>query len=400
MIPHTDALERILAPLNATPTELLPLTEAAGRVAAHDLKARLQNPPADVSAMDGYAVISGFSPGTTLTLVGESRAGAPFHGQVTPGHCVRIFTGSLLPAGADAILIQENADQTGLSVVARERPRLGQFVRRAGQDFGHDDVVLHAGTRIGVRDIALLAASGHVWVRVHRKPRVAVLTTGDELAMSGDPLPPGGIVNTNGLMLAALIRAAGGEAVLLPPCPDDPEAIADTLRAQGTADLIVSVGGASVGAHDHIRAALGLAGFESDFWKIAMRPGKPLMHARRGPLACLGFPGNPVASLVCGIVFLVPALARLGGLHDTAIATETARLGASLPANDLRFDHLRATLTAGPDGVSVATPFPKQDSGMIRLMANADALILRDGHAPAAEAGSVCRIIRLSSLGL
>jgi len=399
MIPHTDALERILAPLAPLQTELVPLPDALGRVAAHDLAARLKNPPADVSAMDGYAVIGGEAP-SGLRMIGESRAGAPFSGAVTPGTCIRIFTGSLLPEGADAILIQENATADGDIITPNASVKAGQFVRRAGQDFDLGDTVLRAGARIGARDIGLLAASGHVWVEVHRRPRVALLTTGDELGLPGDPLPPGGIVNSNGPMLAALVRTAGAEPVLLPPCPDDIDATARMLRSLAHVDLIVSVGGASVGDHDHMQAALGRAGFESDFWKIAMRPGKPLMHARREGQACIGLPGNPVAALVCGIVFLMPAIARLAGANTLAVPQETARLGAALPANDLRFDHLRATLSTNADGALIATPFARQDSGMIRVMTSADALILREAHAPAAEIGAPCRIIRFASIGL
>ncbi|GBQ68714.1 molybdopterin biosynthesis protein MoeA [Ameyamaea chiangmaiensis NBRC 103196] len=399
MIPHTEALSRLLAPVTPVGTEIVSLAQSSGRIVARTVQARVSNPPADVSAMDGYAVRSADS-ATVLRVVGTSRAGEPFSGTVHAAEAVRIFTGSIMPEGADAVLIQENARLEGGTIVATAPVPDGSFVRRAGQDFAAGQDVVQSGACLNARAIGLLAAAGHVWVEVRRRPRVALLTTGDELSLPGDPLPPGGIYNSNGPMLSALVHAAGAEPVLLPPLPDSREDVAAVLAGLRDIDLVISMGGASVGAHDVMRDALSMAGFAPDFWTIAMRPGKPLMHARKGSLSCIGLPGNPVAALVCGIVFVLPVIARLQGRTSYQVPTESATLGCDLGGNDMRFDHLRARLTFDENGDTVATPFSKQDSGMLSALSQADALVLRPSHAPAARAGERCRIIRLAPLGL
>lgn len=399
MLSVDDARARILAPLAKLPAEIVPIGAAWGRVLATPVATRLSNPPCDISAMDGYALREADGAvGATLRVVGEAPAGHPFVGRLGPGEAVRLFTGSPIPEGADSVLVQEAADREGDRVTVREPVHAGRHVRPAGQDFAAGEVVLHAGRRLGARDIGLAAAANHAWLAVHRRPRVALLATGDEVALPGDPLPQGGIVSSNTHALAAFVRACGGDPLLLPIARDDRAALgAAALGARG-ADLLVTIGGASVGDYDLVQPALGDEGFVIDFWRIAMRPGKPLLSGRLGGMPVVGLPGNAVSALVCALLFLGPAIAVLSGLPGAPPATAAARLGAPLPANDGRADHLRASLQEGADGI-VATPAPRQDSAMMRVFAEAGALILRPPHAPEAAAGSVVRIIRLDILG-
>ena len=398
MLSVDEARARILAPLRPTAPEIVSLPEAWGRVAAAPILARRDQPPADVSAMDGYALRA--SDTGPRTLIGAAPAGHPFPGAVGPGETVRIFTGSFIPEGADSVLIQENADAAGPAITPREPPVAGRHIRRRGGDFTAGDTLIPPGTRLNARAIGLAAAANHPWLAVHRRPTVAILATGDEIALPGDPIPPGGIVSSNAHALAALVHARGGRPLVLPIAPDRPEAIAAVAAALAGADMLVTTGGASVGEHDLVQAGLAREGFELDFWKIAMRPGKPLIAGRLGPTPVLGLPGNPVSALVCAILFLLPALDRLSGLPGHAPETHPARLGASLPANDSRADHLRATLTPDPGGLPVVTPFPQQDSSILRVLHAASALILRPPHAPALPAGAQVSVIRLDLLGL
>jgi molybdopterin molybdotransferase len=401
MISVEEARGRILAGLRPTAAEIVPLAAAWGRVAAVPAAARLTQPPRDVSAMDGYALRAADAAlGAALRVVGSAPAGHPWEGRLGAGEALRIFTGSIIPDGADAVLIQEDATREDDRVTVREAARPGAHIRRAGQDFAAGDVLVPAGRRLNARDIGLLAAGNHPWVAVHRRPRVAILATGDEIALPGEPIPPGGIVSSNSHALAALVRAGGGESVVLPVAPDERDAIAAAAAGARSCDLLVTTGGASVGEHDLIQAALGPQGLVLDFWKIAMRPGKPLIHGRFGDIPLLGLPGNPVASLITGILFLLPALAVLSGLPAAPPPVTRARLGAELPGNDRRADHLRARLAPGVDGIPVVTAFTRQDSAMLRLLAEADALILRAPHAPPASAGEEVPVIRLDTLGL
>jgi molybdopterin molybdotransferase len=401
MIPVDEARARILAGLRPTPSEMVPLSCAWDRVTAAPATSRLTHPPHDVSAMDGYAVRAADAmAGTTLRVVGSSPAGHPWQGSLGPGETIAIFTGSLVPDGADGILMQEDADRSDDRVTLRDTVLPGRWIRRAGQDFAAGDALVAAGRRLNARDIGLLAAGNHPWVQVHRRPRIAILATGDEIALPGDPIPAGGIVSSNAHALAALARACGADPVVLPIAPDDRATLATAAEAAAGMDLLVTSGGASVGAHDLVRSALSDRGLEVDFWTVAIRPGKPLIHGRLGGVPMIGLPGNPVSSLVCAIVFLLPALRRLAGLPGDAPPTEPAILGAPLAANDRRHDHLRATLAVGADGILVATPFPRQDSALLRLMAQAEALILREPDAPALPAGAPVRIIRLDTLGV
>ncbi|SHK18892.1 molybdopterin molybdochelatase [Roseomonas rosea] len=401
MIPVEEALERILAGLSPTGAETVALAEGWGRILAHPVTARLTQPPTDVSAMDGYAVrVEDAGVGARLRVIGASPAGHPFSGRVGPGEAVRIFTGGALPAGADTVLLQEDAAAEDGHVRPTEAPRPGRHIRRAGLDFATGDTLLPAGRRLTARDIGLAAAANHPWLQVHRRPRIGILATGDEISLPGDPIPPGGIVSSNAHALAALVRAAGGEPLVLPIAADDRDAIAGAAEAARRCDLLVTTGGASVGEHDLVQAALGPQGFALDFWKIAMRPGKPLIWGDLRGTPLLGLPGNPVSALVCAVLFLIPATRRLSGLPAGPVETRPALLGREMPANDRRQDYVRAELSQDAAGALVATPFAVQDSSMLRTMAAAGALILRRPHAPAAPAGSAVEVVELSSLGV
>jgi molybdopterin molybdotransferase len=401
MISVEEARGRILATLQPTPAEIVALANAWGRVTTAPVIARLTQPPADVSAMDGYALraVDG-TLGVVLRVIGSAPAGHPFAGSIGPGEAVRLFTGSVVPRGADAILLQEDASTRGTEVKVNEAVAAGRHIRRAGQDFSSGDIVIPAGRRLTARDIGLAAAANHPWISVHRRPRVAILATGDEIAMPGEPIPPGGIVSSNSHALAALVRAAGGEPVVFPIAADTREAVAAVADAVHGMEMLVTTGGASVGDHDLVIESLKTRGMQLDFWQIAMRPGKPLLFGRLGAVPVLGLPGNPVSALVCSILFLLPALSRQCGLPAAPPPITRAIAGAELRANDHRADHLRAAITVDSQGRVVATPFPVQDSAMLRRLALADALILRDPHAPAAAAGTEVPIIRLDSLGL
>lgn len=401
MISIEEARDRILAALHPTPAEVVALADAWGCVTAVPVLARLMQPPADVSAMDGYALrATDGTEGAVLRVIGSAPAGHPLAGHVGSGEAVRLFTGSVIPEGADGVLLQEDATPNGTEVRVNEAVVAGRHIRRAGQDFAAGDAVVPAGRRMTARDVGLAAAANYPWVTVHRRPRVAVLATGDEIAMPGEPIPPGGIVSSNSHALAALVRAAGGEPVVLPVAADTREAVAAVADAIHGMDMLVTTGGASVGDHDLVIDGLRTRGLELDFWQIAMRPGKPLLFGRLGPVPVLGLPGNPVSALVCSILFLLPALSRLAGLPAAAPPTTAAIAGAKLRANDHRADHLRATIAADSQGRIVATPFPVQDSAMLRRLALADALILRAPHASAVPEGSEVPIIRLDLLGI
>jgi len=401
MISVEEARDRILAGLRPTPAELVALPDAWGRVTAAPVIARLTQPPADMSAMDGYALrAADGTAGAVLRVTGAAPAGHPFDGQIGPGEAVRLFTGSVVPAGADTILLQEDATAGEGTVRVNETVRPSRHIRRTGQDFAAGDAVLPQGRRLTARDIGLAAAANHPWLTVHRCPRIGILATGDEIAMPGEPIPPGGVVSSNSHALAAMVRAAGGTPIVLPVAADTPGAIAAVADAIAGMDMLVTTGGASVGDHDLVVAGLQARGLTLDFWKIAMRPGKPLLFGALGATPVLGLPGNPVSALICAILFLLPALARLSGLPAAPPPTVPARLATPLPANDRRADYLRATLAADSAGRLVATPIASQDSAMLRRLAQADALIVRPPHALAAPEGADIAVIRLDAIGV
>jgi molybdopterin molybdotransferase len=395
MISVEEALARLLAPLRPLPPEQVSVADAVGRVLAEDVAARRTQPPFAVSAMDGYAVHAedvAHLP-VTLRIVAEIPAGAGYGGTLGPGEAARIFTGAPLPDGADTIVIQEDTERQGDQVAVREGAPRGRYVRRAGLDFAEGDVLLRAGKRLSPRDIGLAAAMNRPWLFVHRRPRIAILSTGDEIVMPGDPIGPHQIVSSNALALCAFVTASGGIPVLVGNAPDDPEALRHIAAAARGVDLFVTTGGVSVGEHDLVRDVLSEDGLAIEFWEIAMRPGKPLMfgHYRGTPM--LGLPGNPVSTLVCSLLFLKPAIDRLSGLPDGADGAQTARLGAAVKQNDRRQDYLRARLVRAADGVLEAVPFEVQDSSMMRPLAEADCLVMRPPHAPVLPAGSEVPII-------
>jgi len=401
LLPVEEARARILASLTPTAAETIALPEAAGRVLARPVLARLTQPPADVSAMDGYALRAADGVlGARLAVIGAAPAGHPFVGSVGPGQTVRIFTGGFVPEGADSILLQEDAEAADGAVLVKESVTAGRWVRKRGLDFAEGETLLAQGRRLTARDIGLAAASNNPWLAVHRRPRIGILATGDEIALPGDPIPPGGIVSSNAHALAALIRAGGGEPIVLPIAPDDASAIADIAAAAQAYDMLVTTGGASVGDHDLIQQALGGEGFELGFWKIAMRPGKPLIWGRLGRVPVLGLPGNPVSALVCAIIFLLPALARLSGLPGAPTPSRRVICAAPLAQNDRRADFLRASLDTDAEGHITVRPFPMQDSSMLATLARADALVLRAPFTPALPAGAEVEAIMLGELGV
>jgi len=397
MISVAEARARILAGLRPLPAETVSIADAHGRVTAEPVLARVTQPPADMSAMDGYAVRAADAATVPATLrrIGEAQAGLAFAGRVGPGEAVRIFTGAPVPEGADAIVIQEDTEADGSAIRVNEAASLGRHIRRAGLDFRAGAEGLAAGRRLAPADIGLVAAMNVPWLQVARRPRVALLATGDEIVRPGEPIGPSQIVSSNALALAALIRRAGGEPIDLGIARDEAASLAALAEGARGADLLVTLGGASVGERDLVRGVLGEQGLELDFWQIAMRPGKPLMFGRLAGTAMLGFPGNPVSSLVCGILFLVPALEAMQGLPGAAPATTPALLGRDLGPNDRREDYMRATLARDGEGRLVVTPFPVQDSSMLSRLAAADCLLVRPPHAPAAKAGEPVQVLPL-----
>jgi molybdopterin molybdotransferase len=398
LIAVAEALERVLAHAEPLPVEEVPLEEANGCVLAYDLKALRTQPPADVSAMDGYAVRAAdvaIAP-VRLKVIGEVAAGRPFNAKVGEGQAARIFTGGFMPEGTDTVVIQEVTARDGETVGIQKSSSKGRNVRPKGLDFRSGEVLLNKGHRLTARDLALAAGMNHPMVPVYRRPTVAMFGTGDELVPPGREPGPGQIVYSNGYSLAALIRAEGAAV-------RDLGVVHDTLEATLTAiddarelpaDILVTTGGASVGDYDLVQKAFAEEGMDLSFWKVAMRPGRPLMHGRLGAMHVLGLPGNPVSSYVCAFLFLVPLIRRMSGRSDPVTATETVMLGCDLPENDERADYLRATLKPGPEGL-IATPFPVQDSSMMAPLAKADCLVIREPHASAAKTGRPCVIVRL-----
>jgi molybdopterin molybdotransferase len=401
MISVEEARALVLAEVAVLPAEDVALPQANGRTLARDLAARRTQPPFRASAMDGYAVRAAdtIGPDATLRVIGEAPAGRAYVGAIAAGETVRIFTGAPVPEGADAVLIQENTallDATHIRVT--EPVALGRNIRAAGLDFQAGDVLLRSGTRLDWRTLALAAAMNHPHVPVTRRPRVAILATGDELVAPGEAMRADQIVASNSFGVAAFVETAGGIPIDLGIVSDDRGALVARIEAAvaDAPDVLVTLGGASVGDHDLVREALSRLGIDMSFWKIAMRPGKPLMFGRLGATRVLGLPGNPVSSLVGAVLFLGPLLRALQGADIAGVpATERARLGAPLKANDSRADYLRGTLSVGEDGVRVATAFDTQDSSMLKRFADSNCLILRAPHAPAAASGSEISIIRV-----
>ena len=391
-----EALARVTQGLVPLGTERVAIGQATGRVLAEDLAARLTQPPFDASAMDGYAVraedIAALP--ATLRLVGQSAAGAGFRGSVGRGEAVRIFTGAPVPHGADTIVIQENADEAS-GVVTVKDAASGRHIRPRGQDFKEGEVLLAAGIRLGPRELMLAAAMNQPELPVRRKPKVAILATGDEVVPPGLELEIDQIVSSVPYGLAALIESHGGEAMSLGIAKDEPESLVTLARAGSAADILLTIGGASVGERDLVASALRSEGLELDFWKIAMRPGKPLLYGRLGSQRLLGLPGNPVSALICAQVFLVPMLELMLGLAVDARPKPEAVLGEALQANGEREHYLRARSEWREDGARIVRPLPSQDSSLVAALARADCLIVRAPHAPALPRGARVRIMPL-----
>ena len=401
MISVADARARILAAFKPVGAEQVGLAEAAGRTLAEPATARLTQPPRAVSAMDGYAVraVDVASAPARLKVVGIVPAGHPLAGAVGAGEAARIFTGAPLPDGTDTIVIQENTAAEPGAVLVKESAPLGKFVRRAGLDFAEGEALLAPGQVLSARDIGLAAAMNRPWLAVRRKPRIAILATGDEIVQPGEPLAPGQIVSSNAWALAAFVAANGGVPVNLGIAADDAGALIAMAGAAAGCDLLVTTGGASVGDHDLVQSALGQAGLQVDFWKIAMRPGKPLMFGTLGATPLLGLPGNPVSTLVCAMLFLGPILRTLLGHAEVPPPLVSATLGAALKANDGREDYLRAKLERRRDGTLVAEAHPVQDSSMIAVLSRSDGLIVRPPHAPPAPAGATVDVLPFAPSG-
>ena len=398
MIPVAEAMARVLAGIEPLPAEMVSVDAALGRALAEDVAARRTQPWAAVSAMDGYAVraadLAAAIP-AALRQVGYVPAGQAFDRELAPGECVRLFTGAPIPPGADTVVIQEDTEPDGDRILFKAAPAAGRHIRPAGLDFAAGDVLLRAGRRLTARDVGLAAAMNLPWLPVRRRPLVAILATGDEIALPGDSLGANQIVSANSFALAAVVRTEGGIAVNLGIAEDNRDSLARMAAGAMGADLLLTSGGASVGDHDLVREVLGDGGLALDFWKIAMRPGKPLMHGRVGATPMLGLPGNPVSAMVCAALFVRPMLRALQGL-PSADRLQAARLGRALPANDRRQDYLRSRLDHDSDGTVVATPFAIQDSSMLSLLAASDCLVVRPPHAPPADVGTEIEILPLA----
>jgi molybdopterin molybdotransferase len=398
-MPVADALAAILAGAEPLPEEMVALDTAFHRVLARDVAALRTQPPEAMSAMDGYAVRSAdvADLSARLKVIGEVAAGRPFGRKVGHGEAVRIFTGGVIPDGADAVIIQEDTATDGDHITITEAAKPGRHIRPAGVDFREGDVLLAKGRRLTDRDLSLAAGMNYPELAVHRRPKVAVLATGDELVMPGSIPGPGQIVYSNGYAVRALARAEGADTIDLGIAADTVEATTEGIRrarASG-ADILITMGGASVGDHDLVKRSLEAEGVNMAFWRIAMRPGKPMMHGRLGAMRVIGLPGNPVSSYVCGFLFLVPLIRALSGRAGIHHARETALLGRELAANDQREDYLRARLEVREDGALIAMPVNQQDSSLLGNLAAARALLIRPPFAPAAAKGASIELLRL-----
>ena len=398
MISVADALSRILSSVSPLATETVFLSAAHGRTLAEDLTARTTQPPFDVSAMDGWAVRATDiqNAPVTLKVIGSVAAGQGFEREINTGEAVRIFTGAAVPKGADSVVIQENTqfDDALTKVVVQKSIKLGANIRVKGLDFRADAIVLAKGTVLDARHIALAAAMNRPWLNVIRRPRVAILATGDEIVMPGEPLREHQIVSSNSHGLSALVTEVGGDPIILGIAPDQSDPLISMAEKATGADLLVTTGGASVGDHDLVRSALGTRGLKLDFWKIAMRPGKPLMFGQLGPIPFLGLPGNPVSTFICALLFMQPMLRKMLGQIAVERSKLMVTLGSDLAANDQREDYMRATMTQEA-GKWIAYPFPIQDSSMMTPVVMADCLIIRPPQAPPIKAGGTIEVMVL-----
>ena len=392
-----EALARVTRGIVPLEAEQVALDQATRRVLAEDLAATLTQPPFDASAMDGYAVRAAdvATLPARLKLIGASIAGAGFRARIGQGEAVRIFTGAPVPEGADTIVIQEEAEEDSGTVTVKGAGGPGQHIRPRGQDFMQGEILLTAGTRLGPREMTLAAAMNRAELPVRRKPKVAILATGDEVVPPGSELGPDQIVSSVPCGLAALIDRIGGEATNLGIAKDDAESIVTLAQSGSAADILVTIGGASVGERDLVASALKSQGLEVDFWKIAMRPGRPMLFGRLGQQRVLGVPGNPVSALICAQVFLKPMLEKMLGLRAEERPQAHAVLGEALEANREREHYMRAISEWREDGTRVVRALPSQDSSLVAALAKADCLIVRPPNAPALGQGARVSILPL-----
>ena len=390
MITVEDALSKLFELVQPLQAEMVPLRAAAGRVLARPVSATRDQPPFAASAMDGYALRGvDAAPGACFDVVGEAAAGHHWAGTLAPGQALRIFTGAPMPNGADRVIIQEDVSRSGSVITLGQTLDNGPHVRPAGADFCAGDMV-QAPRLLGAHDIALLAAMNIAQVPVSRKPKVAIIATGDELVLPGEVPGPGQIIASNTFGLAALVEAHGGTARLMPIAQDQVASLETAFALARDADLILTVGGASVGDHDLVGKVAQDLGLVRSFYKIAMRPGKPLMAGRLGEAVMVGLPGNPVSAMVCGHVFILPMLRAMLGLGCAPMPSCTATLGADLPANGPRAHYMRAYLDGG-----VVTPATSQDSALLSVLTRANALLIRPAHEPARSIGESARVMAL-----
>jgi molybdopterin molybdotransferase len=400
LLPVDEALRRIMEAAAEAGAELVALAEAGGRVLADNLYAQRQQPPFAASAMDGYAVRAADveNAPVKLKLAGQSAAGHGFSGELSAGEAVRIFTGAPVPIGADSVVIQENTVARAGEVEILQPILAGKNIRRAGLDFNEGDLLLAAGRLLDPAALALAASANHAQLAVRRRPIVAILATGDELVEPGQAPRADQIIASNSFGVAEIARLAGAITIDLGIAEDNLDALSNAIdrAVAARADILITLGGASVGDHDLVQPALASKGLELDFWKIALRPGKPLMFGRLGPMNVLGLPGNPVSSLICAHVFLVPLLRKMLALpYEPEL--QPAIVASDMPANDQRQDYVRARIARGPHGTLTATPFAVQDSSMLKFLADANGVIVRAPAAPALQAGDQCRVMMLRS---
>ncbi len=401
LLPIQTALDLILSSVGVgTALETLSLNNAYGRILAKNLHAKRTQPPVSMSAMDGYAVrfVDIANTPAPLTLIGQSAAGLGFEGEVPAQTCIRIFTGAPMPKGADTVVIQENTTQIDNQITILEATDIGKNIREAGIDFRENELLLPLGTCLGAGELALAAAMNHATLDVRKRPRIGILATGDELVEAGTTPLPHQIISSNTYTIGALAQKAGAETIDLGIAADNLDALMSLIsKARDMQlDVLVTSGGASVGDHDLVQKALAALGCQPDFWRIAMRPGKPMMFGTLGTMRVLGLPGNPVAAYVCSLVFLQPLIRALQG--DTLVASdkgEPAILGCDVKANDKRQDYMRARAVFSNNALPVVTTFEIQDSSMLSTLAKANCLLIREPFVKAAKAGDMCRVIRL-----
>ena len=401
MISVDDAINRITCSVERLQSEVVHLAESHGRILAKDVKAPTSHPPFNVSSMDGYAIKSkdtGKVP-TILKKIGEVPAGDQFSGILKAGEAIRLFTGSRIPDGADTVVIQENTKSDGDNVKILKKSVVGDYIRLAGLDYNLGDVTLKAGQFLTPRAIGLLASMNCPWVHVRRKPRIAILATGNEIVMPGETLGPNQIISANTHALAAAVKSYGGEAINLGVARDDTTAIRTLAEKSKSSDILITTGGASVGDYDLVQTALGEIGLELDFWKIAMRPGKPLIFGKIGNTHFFGLPGNPVSALVCALIFIRPAVLRMLSYEKLSPTLLRVPISQPLGENDERQDYLRATLQQRKDQKHEVTPFTVQDSSMLSCLTHSNCLIVRPPFDPPISAGSLVNVIPFSDLG-